>query len=82
MNTLTLHVDIFPFPFYRTRMHRKGLSILTQNNSFPLLKLLRVMLAFATTHMYPTWILHSNTCKDEVGNLYGIPYIILLKKDT
>ena len=33
---------------------------------FPPQKLPRVMLTFVTTHLYPTWKLHCDTCKDEI----------------
>jgi hypothetical protein len=30
------------------------------------------MLSFIATHLFPTWKPHSSTCKDEIGNLYGM----------
>ena len=36
-------------------------------------KLLCVMFTFTTTHLYPTWKLHSGTCKGEISEtLYNI----------
>ena len=32
------------------------------------LDLPRVMLTVAKAHLYPTWNLHYDTCKDEVGS--------------
>ena len=48
-------------------LHHRGLPFPTQIFFHPH-NLSLVMLTFVTTRWYPTWKLHSRTCKDEIGS--------------